>query len=153
MRILRSCWFALLLIVCSGALVTGEEGGVLLDLKDLCSDAGTGILQFRYSDQVSLHMSSFYPEDFTVGDLVYVLPDQPAFYAFLDQELGTDEGTVYYGRTGLSFDPEAPKILGQLFVVAQTEPSLRFTEPFPEDMRNASNSYLPFRVVVIPKPS
>ena len=111
-----------------------------------------GVLGFRYSDRLSMTEGKFYREDFSVGDLVYVLPNQPALAAFLDRELGTDEGTTYYGRTGLSFDPEAPKILGQLFEIGQTEPKIQFTEPFPENIRNSMNSYLPFNVVLLSMP-
>jgi len=152
MRILRECCLALFLAVflCGAALAI--EDSQAPNLIDLCSQGKTGVLLFRYMDQVSLHTSEFYREDFAVGDLVYVLPDQPAFDAFLDQELGTDEGTVYYGRTGLSFDPEDPKILGHVFVVAEVELGLRFTQPFPEKIRNAMNSMIPFNVCIIPGP-
>ncbi|MFC2095823.1 hypothetical protein ACFLSW_05245 [Candidatus Bipolaricaulota bacterium] len=122
---------------------------------NVCIIPGRGkvsVVGFRYFDQVSLREGEFYREDFSVGDLVYVQPNQPALAAFLDLELGTDEGTTYYGRTGLSFDPQNPSILGQLFVIAETEPNLRFTEPYPEKIRNSMNSVVPFNIVLISKP-
>ena len=111
-----------------------------------------GVMGFRYTEQLSLREGEFYRDDFSAGDMVYVQPNQPALAAFLDLELGTDEGTTYYGRTGLSFDPQNPTILGQLFVIAETEPDLRFTEPYPEKIRNGMNSMVPFNVVLIKKP-
>ncbi len=155
MHMLQGYCAVLMLVGCLGIGVTGAEdvSAGAAALSDLCIDVGTGVLQFRYMDRLSMTASGFSPGDLAVGDLVYVPPDQPTLYEFLERELGTDDdGAAYYGRTGLSFDPDDPKLLGHVFVIGEIEPSLRFTEPFPEEIRNRSNSYIPFDICVIPGP-
>lgn len=107
-------------------------------------------LGFRYTDQVTTVPPGITEAGIEPGALIFVLPGQQIDAEFLDEELdeGAD-GTIYYGRTGLSFDPKEPEIAGKVFLVKTTVPSIRFTEPFPEFMRNDWSSRFLFQVVVV----
>jgi len=59
-------------------------------------------------------------------------------------------GTAYYGKTGISFDPNAPKICGRTFTVASVSgTNVKFTEPLPENMRNDFNNAFEFQVILV----
>lgn len=100
-------------------------------------------MYFRYTDQVQEFGKSL---NLKVGDRIKVLEGQTISESFLNKKLDEYNGKVYYGKTGLSFDPNNPKICGKIFTVASTSP-LKFTEEFPENMRNGFNSSFKFKVI------
>mgnify|MGYP000220683469 CR=1 FL=1 len=104
--------------------------------------ANSTMMYFRYTDQVQADDSL----NLKVGDRIRVLPNQQISNSFLEKKLDVYDGKTYYGKTGLSFDPNKPKICGQTFTVASISP-LKFKEEFPENMRNAFNSSFAFKVV------
>jgi len=83
------------------------------------------MMYFRYTDQVQGGRGL----NLAVGSQIKVLPNQKIKVS-----------------PGLSFDPNNPKICGKVFTVASLNP-LRFTEPFPENMRNRNNSSFALKVV------
>ncbi|MBK7383628.1 MAG: peptidase inhibitor family I36 protein [Flavobacteriales bacterium] len=90
-----------------------------------------GTMYFRYTDQIQCSgdiASQMHP-----GDRIYVLPGQ----------------TV--PRTeGMSFDPNAPKVCGQTFIVASVDRNqVHFTQPLTEMMRDRNNGSFSFRVVLM----
>ncbi len=99
-------------------------------------------MYFRYTDQVSGGGSL----NLKVGDRIQVLPDQTISDSFLNKVVERYQGKVYYGKSGLSFDAKKPKICGKIFTVKSVSP-LKFTEEFPEKMRNTSNSNFKFKVI------
>ena len=111
-----------------------------------------GIMHFRYKDQVT------YAEDFKTarlraGDRVYVIPGQSVKDEFLNKRMGEDrKGTTYFGKTGITFDPKAPKVCGRTFRVASVDEekrSITFTEPFPDNISNAWNNSFAFEVILV----
>lgn len=107
----------------------------------------TGSMSFRYLDDVLIG-KGFTVEDFEIGTIVHVLPNQVISDEFLAQEFGTSGDKIYYGETDISFDPKNPLIADQFFTVTEIEPFLKFAEPFPENMRNGWNAYFPFDVEI-----
>lgn len=107
----------------------------------------SGTMAFRYSDSVLIG-KGLSTDDFEVGTIVHVLPGQVISDEFLKQELGTSGDETYYGETGINFDPQNPMIVDKYFTVAEIEPFVKFTEPFPENMRNGWNSYFQFDVEI-----
>lgn len=99
-------------------------------------------MHFRYTDQVQGGRSL----NLKVGDRIMVVPGQVVSDTFLNRKLDVYNGKIYYGKTGLSFDPKNPKICGEIFTVASTNP-IKFTEEFPENMRNGFNSSFTFKVI------
>ena len=99
-------------------------------------------MYFRYTDQVQGGRAL----SLAVGDRIKVLPGQTISDSFLNRKLDTYNGKIYYGKTGISFDPKNPKICGKIFTVASTNP-IKFQEKFPENMRNGFNSSFSFKVI------
>ena len=85
----------------------------------------TDLMYFRYTDQVQGGRSL----NLKIGSQIKVLPNQ-----------------TVKSSPGISFDPNNPKICGKIFTVASMNP-MKFTEPFPENMRNTQNGSFTFKVV------
>ncbi len=118
-------------------------------VSEAVTDKGkVGYMYFRYTDQVT-YGRDFSPNDFKVGTRIKVLPNQKIDQSFLNKMLGTSQGKTYYGKTGLSFDANNPKICGRTFTVKERGRNLKFTQPFPENMRNSYNSSFKLKVVVL----
>ncbi len=90
-------------------------------------DGPRAMMYFRYTDQVQggggLNLK--------VGSQIIVLPNQTVKNAH-----------------GISFDPNKPRICGMKFTIASMSP-MRFTEPFPENMRDTNNNSFAFEVVQV----
>lgn len=108
----------------------------------------TGQMSFRYLGD-ALVGKGLSMQDFEIGTVVHVLPGQVISDEFLQSEVGNSDGKIYYGETGISFDPQNPQIVDKYFTVVETEPFLKFAEPFPENMRNSWNSYFQFDVELL----
>lgn len=108
-----------------------------------------GKMRFRYTDQITI-ASSELQNTIRVGDRIHVPQGQSVDPAFLEQLMANEGGTAYYGKTGISFDPNAPKICGRTFTVASLSgTNVKFTEPLPENMRNDFNNAFEFQVILV----
>ncbi len=86
------------------------------------------MMYFRYTDQVQGGGGL----DLKVGSEIIVLPNQTVRNAH-----------------GISFNPNKPRICGMKFTVAEISPYIKFTEPFPENMRDTNNNSFAFEVVQV----
>ncbi len=111
-----------------------------------------GRMYFRYKDQVT-YAEEFNDARLRAGDRVYVIPGQSVKDEFLEKRMGQDRsGSTFFGKTGITFDPKAPKVCGRTFRVASVDAekrTIRFTEPFPENISNAWNNSFVFEVILV----
>lgn len=110
-----------------------------------------GKMHFRYKDQVTFS-EELKEARIRAGDRIHVIPGQTISDDFLNRRMGESQGRTYFGKTGLKFDPKAPKICGRTFIVQSVDMNdrkIKFTEPFPENMSNDWNNSFAFEVIVV----
>ena len=124
---------------------------VVLISSDICSQRipiQQAVMGFRYYDQIRI-IDGIEKKELKIGTRIHV-PLQEISKKFLNRKLGTYQKTDYYGKTGINFDPSAPKATGLTYTVKEVSPKIKFKEKFPEKMRNKYNSYFPFKVHILP---
>lgn len=110
-----------------------------------------GKMYFRYKDQVTFS-EELKEARIRAGDRIHVIPGQIISDDFLNRRMGESQGRTYFGKTGLKFDPKAPKVCGKTFIVQSVDMNdrkIKFTEPFPENMSNDWNNSFAFEVIVV----